>query len=229
MPKSLILLLFSFFSLSYTGFSQADDCKVLLNGLNDIYTGDCKKGLANGQGTATGELGKYVGEFKKGLPNGIGKLEYSRSNAYGSYYKGEWSKGLRNGKGRYFYPPDSIVDGYWERGTYIGAYPYPYKVIVSRGLTRTKITRVADSPNLIEVQFKRNGIRTMDDIVSIATQFNSGSQLEQQNYIGFEQVVFPFEGRFILTLNNKLRTNTFTAEFEYAIYREGRWLVSIEY
>lgn len=225
MNKFLTLLLYIFFSFSYAGFSQNVECEVLLNGLDDSYNGDCKKGLANGKGIATGKLGKYTGDFKKGFPSGDGKLEYSR----GSYYEGEWSRGMRDGKGKYIHSADSIIDGYWERDVYLGIYQYPYKVISSRGLTRYKFTKIGDTPNSVEVQFKRNGVRNMDDIVSISTQYNSGSQLEQRNYFGFEQVEFPFEGKFLLTINNKLRTNTLTAEFEFIVYHKGKWILSIDY
>jgi len=225
MNKFLALLFICCFSLSYVGFSQDVDCKVLLYGIDEKYDGDCKKGLAHGQGIANGKLGNYTGDFKKGFPNGSGKLEYIS----GSYYEGEWTRGKRNGKGRYFYSADSIVDGYWQRDIYLGKYPYPYKVVESRGPLRTKFSRIGDAPNTIEIQFKRNGVRTMDDVVSISTQYNSGSMIEQKNYIGFEQVEFPFEGKFILTINNTLRTNVLSALFEYHIYQEGKWLVTINY
>ena len=225
MNKFLILLLCSFFSLSYAGFSQDVECKVLLNGLDKTYNGECKKGLANGEGTASGKLGKYVGEFKKGFPSGGGKLEYSR----GSYYEGEWSRGMRDGKGKYFFSADSIIDGYWQRDVYLGKYEFPFKVISSRGLTRYKFSKTGESPNSVEVQFKRNGVRTMADITSINTQFNSGSELVQSNYYGYEQVEFPFEGKFLLSFLNKLRTNTINAEFEFKIFHEGKWLLTIDY
>lgn len=225
MNKFIILLIAGFFSFSNAGLAQDVDCQVLLNGLDKTYNGDCKKGLANGQGTANGILGKYVGEFKKGFPNGTGKLEYLS----GSFYEGEWSRGMRDGKGKYYYSADSIVEGYWQKDIYLGKYPYPYKVVTSRGPLRYKFNKVGDTPNSIEVQFKRNGVRTMDDIVSISTQYNSGSQLEQNNYIGFEQVEFPFTGKFLLTINNQLRTNTLTAEFEFDIYQKGKWIVTIDY
>ena len=225
MNKFLLILLCSFFSLSYAGFSQDVECKVLLNGLDKTYNGDCKKGLANGQGTASGKLGKYLGEFKKGFPSGDGKLEYSR----GSYYEGEWSRGMRDGKGKYFYSADSIIDGYWQRDVYLGIYEYPYKVIASRGPLRYKFAKTADKPNSVEVQFKRNGIRTMADIVTISTQYNSGSELKQKNYFGYEQVEFPFTNKLLLTINNQLRTNTLTAEFEFKIFHEGKWVLTIDY
>jgi len=218
-----------FIILSLNLNAQNKGCRVLKNGLDETYKGDCKKGLAQGSGTAKGRLGTYVGEFKKGFPHGSGKLEYLRSDVFGAYYTGDWIRGMRDGKGVFYYSPDSIMDGYWQKDKYIGPYEYPYKVTSSRGPIRYKFTKIADAPNVIEIQFRRGGLRTMDDIVTLRANSNSGSQLEQQNFFGFEQVEYPFVGQLSMTLNNKLRTNTFTADFDFTVYQKGKWIVTIDY
>ena len=47
-------------------------CQVKLDAINVSYTGECKKGYANGHGEAKGEKDSYKGGFKKGLPHGFG-------------------------------------------------------------------------------------------------------------------------------------------------------------
>jgi hypothetical protein len=51
--------------------SAQNECKVLLDQIASRYTGDCKKGLAEGSGSAQGE-DKYEVEINKGRPNGAG-------------------------------------------------------------------------------------------------------------------------------------------------------------
>jgi len=70
------------------------DCKVLVKELQGQYNGECKKGLANGEGRAKGE-DEYAGSFKKGYPNGFGIYTY----ANGSVYIGNYNKGLKDGYG----------------------------------------------------------------------------------------------------------------------------------
>ena len=69
----------------------------------------------------------------------------------------------------------------------------------------------------------------MKDIVSLSGQHSSGNELRQNSFFGYEQVEYPFEGRLILSINNKLRTNTYTAEFNYTIYKSGKWVIIINY
>src|SRR5262245_56477906 len=69
-------------------------CKVAMTQLDGSYVGDCKMGLANGDGTARG-LHRYTGTFKDGLPNGTGTYYYSDSQ----YYNGKFQQGKKEGKG----------------------------------------------------------------------------------------------------------------------------------
>lgn len=84
------LFFFCGFLLLGTAFTYAQDCKVLLKPINKSYTGDCKKGKAEGKGTAKG-IDNYVGDFKKGLPNGEGTYVW----ANGDTFTGIFSKGKK--------------------------------------------------------------------------------------------------------------------------------------
>jgi len=89
---SIIALLLSLFINSQM-YAQKD-CKVLYDGINESYSGSCKKGLAHGKGLAKG-IDIYQGNFKKGLPHGQGMYTYSE----GDSYSGSWKEGERNGFG----------------------------------------------------------------------------------------------------------------------------------
>jgi len=106
-------------------FSQ--DCTVSMESLKGSYTGECKKGKADGKGKATG-TDTYEGEFKSGLPNGEGIYTWKNGNVY----SGHFSKGMMDGKGHLLIKrsnaSDSIVDGYWKKDMYAGKYESPYKV-----------------------------------------------------------------------------------------------------
>ena len=100
-------------------FSQESGCKVLLPSISGTYTGKCKNGLAHGKGIAQG-TDRYEGRFYKGYPQGPGTYTWKD----GSYYKGQWSEGLMQGKGMMVYKTadgDSVVNGYWQEGKYVGA------------------------------------------------------------------------------------------------------------
>ncbi|MCU0459673.1 MAG: hypothetical protein MUE37_11375 [Bacteroidales bacterium] len=96
MRKTALLLGSVIISSWFSAAWSQNNCKVLKPGIDSTYAGDCKQGLANGQGTATG-IDRYTGEFKKGLPDGTGTYIWNN----GDKYEGEWKKGLREGTGKY--------------------------------------------------------------------------------------------------------------------------------
>ena len=211
-------------------YGQDNECKVLLNGLDEQYSGECKKGLAHGEGKAEGSLGKYEGKFKKGFPNGQGRLDYNETIAEGAYYVGSWQKGERDGEGTYYHSKDSITAGYWEDDDYIGKYAYPYKVLSSQAVPRYKFTKtsVIGTPN-IQIQFKRQGVLTMSEIITLQVQASSGSESRLQNYVVIENVDFPFEGFLTLSVTNRMKANTYSASFSFVINEEADWIVTIDY
>jgi len=88
------IFLLSLFSLLIVAVQSQEACNVLVPNLKGQYTGDCKKGLADGNGVAVG-TDSYQGEFKKGLPNGYGVYTYEN----GIRYIGNFKAGLKDGYG----------------------------------------------------------------------------------------------------------------------------------
>ena len=89
---------------------------------SDIYTGDIKEGLKDGQGVYSFINGdKYTGMWKNNLQHGIGKTEYAKG---GKFY-GCYACGKRDGEGVYNFINGDIYSGSWKnnlkhgKGTYI--------------------------------------------------------------------------------------------------------------
>ena len=91
--------------------SQGQNCQVLKSEISLEYKGECKNGLAHGDGEAFG-LDHYKGQFKKGYPDGEGTYNWGT----GEVYEGQWKDGMRHGKGEYSYfvnNRDTTIVGKW--------------------------------------------------------------------------------------------------------------------
>ncbi|AGX86191.1 hypothetical protein [Candidatus Symbiobacter mobilis] len=97
MQEFFFLPLIAFLSFSTT--AVAADCLVKDTDIATEYSGDCRNGLANGEGKAIGR-DQYVGGFRDGLK--YGKGTYTWSN--GSHYIGEYRDDKRNGFGVFTTP-----------------------------------------------------------------------------------------------------------------------------
>ncbi|MBK6937239.1 MAG: hypothetical protein IPH18_10470 [Chitinophagaceae bacterium] len=121
-PVIIIILSFSLTKV----FSQ--NCKVLKAEINGTYTGECKKGKANGNGKATG-TDSYNGNFVTGLPHGKGTYTWANGNVY----NGEFLNGKKEGKGILVIKrenlKDSTVEGFWENDKYVGKTGGPWRLI----------------------------------------------------------------------------------------------------
>lgn len=128
------LIIFSIFILSI-GSLYSQQCEVEKDNIKGTYTGDCKKGKAHGKGKAVG-TDIYEGDFKNGLPDGQGTYTWNNKNVYA----GKFSKGLREGKGimtlKRINAQDSVVEGFWKKDVYIGKNEKPWQVYSRTGSIR---------------------------------------------------------------------------------------------
>ena len=206
-------------------FSQTN-CKVLLPSISDSYTGSCKQGLADGKGEAFG-VDQYKGDFKKGLPNGKGTYIWQS----GSKYEGSWKNGMRDGDGKYSFKSDgrdSVLAGIWREDRYVGIKAVaPYVVQYLSGISRVSCIRAGEVP-YVKYKFSRSGGKAEEnDIKNLTFQGSTGQESVQTDFVGFEQVIFPFEGKVRFEAPNTLNTTTVNCELRLLINQPGSWTVTI--
>jgi hypothetical protein len=210
-----------------TGFVFAQEtCRVLLPAISGTYAGDCKQGLANGYGEATGE-DFYRGDFVKGLPQGSGNYLWKN----GGTYTGEWDKGLRDGSGVYIFKRegnDSILAGIWREDKFVGEKIIPpYEIEYRNSIGRVTCMKVGDRP-YVKYTFMRNGGESY--IVSnVLMQGSSGTESNNSAFTGYEQVEFPFKGKITFNAPNAFNASTLTCELRLTINKPGAWIVSISF
>ena len=220
-----IQLFISILILNTIAVSSQDVCRVLLPGLDSLYVGACKKGLAHGQGEAWGS-DHYVGKFKKGLPDGEGVYEY----AGGAVYEGSFKNGLREGRGTLTLKgisKDSIMTGMWENNKYTGLQPDGpgYKVTRKINVERYRVYREGDGN---KVTYKLNMISTASPGVSgVVMSGSTGLEFQYAGYYGYESITFPFQSNMRFSKLNKLRTARHEVNFEIEITEPGNWIIEI--
>ncbi|MCF7568275.1 hypothetical protein L3X37_07850 [Sabulilitoribacter arenilitoris] len=219
----LLLGLICCFTLNSSLVAAQEGCKVLLENISDTYKGECKKGVANGNGIAKG-IDSFEGEFKKGYPHGNGTMTY----ANGSIYTGKWKKGKRDGNGVYTAKIDGQEieqNGVWKGDKYIGKKKSQmYKVVTDMGVRNYKIRKVDDAVNQVTVEVKRNGERLRMPNTLIG---DSGNYRVDQNLGIFTGTNTPFEGSMNFTVNNIGNPGTTIVNFNFIILEPGEWVVEV--
>ncbi len=223
--KKIKFYLTILFSIAFSRFlfSQAM-CKVLMPEISDSYIGKCKKGLANGKGTAMG-TDRYEGMFHKGLPNGKGRYTWSN----GATYEGGWLAGERNGKGVYIVRingRDSITEGIWKANEYIGPVPEKPEVLGCVGVERYRFSKQGGEDKVV-IDIYMSGIpnTTIEDLTLMGS---SGNEIKLGRSVGYDNVSFPFVCKVSYTTYNKMQTAKHYVRFEFKISEPGDWLVYIQ-
>jgi hypothetical protein len=96
-------------------------CKVLEPDLKGRYEGECKGGLAQGNGKAQGR-DRYEGAFRNGLPEGRGLYVWKE----GDNYEGDFVAGRRTGEGVYLFPNGDRYEGAFVAGQRSGQGVHTY-------------------------------------------------------------------------------------------------------
>jgi hypothetical protein len=148
------LILFSFLAFSVAA-QTTPSCEVAVASLKGTYEGECSKGKANGEGTATG-TDSYKGTFKNGYPDGTGKYTWKN----GDYYFGNWKKGLKEGKGEMHTTvngKDSVLIGFWRKDVYGSEYENPFKIYnATSELGRVEVSKVKKDGTSIKIEVESN-------------------------------------------------------------------------
>ena len=182
---SFMKIIMIFFGLIFsTTHLLSQSCQVSIDSLKGEYEGDCKKGKAEGKGTAHG-IDSYTGHFKNGYPHGQGKYTWKN----GSCYEGSWENGLFEGQGtlsRTNNTTDSaiVLTGYWNKGKFVGRNEKPYIVnLLTNNISDVSVRKLNSTKAEITV--------TVKNITGGASSFTT-PVLPKTRLIGIQMI----EGRF---------------------------------
>ena len=220
--KHVVFFLAFALVFAYPGLAQ-DDCKVLLEDIAGEYEGGCKKGLADGEGTAKG-TDSYTGDFKKGLPHGTGTYTW----ANGDVYVGEFKKGQKDGAGTLTVNlgggQKKEQPGYWAKDEYIGENESPYEVIsFTPGVMSARLNETenpANDGNALFIEILRNGARTQSP--SFGFNIINGT-IRDRYLVGNITKILVARFPFGFTLNYMGET------VEIQVYQEKSWNIRLDF
>ncbi|HAH22522.1 MAG TPA: hypothetical protein DCL77_01940 [Prolixibacteraceae bacterium] len=220
-------VLTAFLSMTFMinfSYAQVGNCKVLKPEIALSYSGDCKKGLADGKGAAEGK-DKYVGKFKDGLPHGNGTYQY----ANGDVYEGDFKNGMKNGTGKFTFKymgKDSTYLGNWKEDKLVKKIvPPAYTITQSFNVQRYNVRKVK-SGNRIMFAFMQNG-KTNLSVSSLSFAESDGSSISLGQERGFDNIRFPFTCKVTYNSLNSFQSATFQNIFEIQITEPGQWLITL--
>lgn len=206
-----------------TSYSQNTDCKVIMPSIAGKYSGECRKGLANGQGISEG-VDRYSGTFKNGLPNGTGTYTW----ADGSEYEGRWSNGMRDGAGQ-MVTADSAYSGIWKEDKYMGKIMMPaYKIDRSYNIVKSSFFKSKSTNEGIRIRFYQ-GATEGGGLKSVNVAYSSGEQFRDGNIYGIQHPSFPIEIRLTFIAESMFGMSEFEANLDFTINEPGAWDVKISY
>jgi len=202
---------------------QTTDSVVLLKEISGTYKGKCHNGLANGQGTATGQ-DTYKGMFKDGLPDSKGKYTYSNGNVYEGY----WSKGMKNGEGKFTFfinGKATVQRGYWKNDTYAGTTNPDefYSVTSLSGIEAYSIKKLDDKATQIKVSFYGAMLKNVPYGLNITS--SSGQIVRENKNFGVYNYVCPIH--CVVTFKIRTAGGNRECNLTFDIYQPGNYEVII--
>ncbi len=222
----LLVLLLSQCSLFEYSSKKTSDCNVLMPQISDYYFGECKNGLAHGDGEAEG-IDSYEGEFKKGLPDGEGVYTYTN----GDIYKGEFSKGEKEGDGVLIYdgePADSSLKGVWKADSLQREEEKKYyEVLRTINLDFYRFNRIGKGKEVI-IRIRRDLLASRR-VRDVSVYHSSGYLNQNGNEIILTSVNFPFTCRVYFLAQNVTGMVTMEYEMKFVLKKGGIWDVKVTY
>ncbi len=240
----ILIYIFSFFFIFSIVPAKGQECKVLLDEIAGNYSGECKKGMANGLGKAVGKLAIYEGQFRKGLPDGEGTVTFMD----GRKFTGEWKNGEIYGFGEFTGNDEKVQKGYFkgtiENFRYMGedkSSLQGYRILETERLDNATYTFVNSDPsgNTVTIKIFENNIREITNfeilkitsgVIQLVT--NQGGRLNAE----IVRVTFPITLglRYIIpygtqdtTLPGGVANLNSPRRIEFTIMEPGQWTVTI--
>jgi hypothetical protein len=219
-----IVLFFLVLSIvAFTPKNQGDDyaCKVAKKSLEGEYIGDCKKGLAHGEGWSKG-TDTYKGHWKKGFPDGKG--EYTWAN--GESYNGSFKMGKRHGQGTMTeFTNDLLMEGklsVWKNDEFVEVVmEKKYKVFQKLNVQSVTFKKESEDIDRVEIYLKNvNSLEDLDVVV------DSGQESQTGKYIYIDYVTFPLTVNMTYTTLSKLG-NTYNVTVKFEIESKGDWRIEV--
>ncbi|WP_372644111.1 hypothetical protein [Ancylomarina sp.] len=218
--KKVFVLCSIFVFVFYGKQSLAQESgKVLLPKISKSYKGECKKGLAHGNGDAKG-VDTYSGQFKKGLPQGTGTYVWQN----GDYYVGDWHKGLRSGEGEFHIKvnnQDTVYAGIWKHDKYLGKRVVLPTVTYKSSVERYSFKKLSEGC-LVSIKIMQNG-SVNTSVSQLIIDGDSGNELINGNSFCFENFIVPFKCSVRYYTMNKLRKAQYEVKFDFEITQLGNW------
>jgi hypothetical protein len=110
-PKSVFISLVLLLLAGCEREEARPSCAVNDPDVGVSYTGECRDGLAHGEGHATGR-DDYRGQFDAGDLHGRGRYTWGTESPWaGETYEGDFKRGRPDGKGKFSYPNGTVYEG----------------------------------------------------------------------------------------------------------------------
>ena len=250
--KIRALILIFAISVSFYAHAQVKGPEKIIGS----YSGDMKKGLAHGKGTSAGK-DSFEGEFKKGFSVqgtyifGSDTVVNGLKLVKGDVYNGEFSNGLFDGKGKVIFKDKSksAIEGYWEKGKYIGHTKSGYEILKKTNISRVIVRKNGFSPNrvllyglndIVETGIIKNiefspkevtdATKNIDVNVSGSSQSTPNNDLTDHTIKTYEiyndlpESKFPF----IIEIKGSVPSNNSKAELKILLEQPGYWVITVE-
>lgn len=233
--RHTLSLIFCFFLFVVS----AQDCAVSIDDLTaETYVGDCKKGLANGEGEARFADFTFKGSFKKGVPQGEGTITFDS----GQTLIVETKKGKIFGFGKLYKGEELLEEGYW-KGT-LDKYRFMgteesdllgYKILQKDNIDKSqfKLTKSENNSKQLTIRLADPSNRS---ISSINVQERNNGQVSQftettsRSFVEISAIEFPYVMNltYNVAANQGANSSVFVI-LRFEITEPGDWLLSISH